>query len=44
MEYKINFNQLEAIEKALAKHKRIELIPTKDGVVILEIKRNKITV
>lgn len=44
MEYKINYNQLEAIEKALSKHKRVEIIPTKDGVVILEIKREKIKV
>ena len=44
MEYKISYNQLEAIERSLAKHRRVEIIPTKDGVVILEIRREKIKV
>ncbi len=44
MEYKIDYNTLLSIEKALAKHKRVEVIPTKDGIVVLEIKRSKLKI
>ena len=42
MEYKINYQMLEAIEKALAKGDRVEIIPRKDGVVINRIRREQI--
>lgn len=44
MEWKISYEQLEAIEKVLAKGDRVEITPVKDGVVINRIKREKIKV
>lgn len=42
MSWKIDYKQLEAIEKALAKGDRVEIVPVKDGVVINRIRREKI--
>lgn len=44
MKWKISYEQLEAIEKTLAKGDRVEIIPTKDGIAINRIKREKIRV
>lgn len=44
MEWKISYEQLEAIEKVLAKGDMVEIIPVKDGVAINRIKREKIKV
>lgn len=44
MEWKISYEQLEAIEKVLEKGDRVEITPVKDGVVINRIKREKIKV
>ena len=42
MSWKISYQQLEAIEKILAKGDRVEIVPVKDGVVINRIRREKI--
>lgn len=42
--WKISYEQLEAIEKTLAKGDRVEIIPNKDGVTIKRIKRETIKV
>ena len=42
MKWKISYEQLEAIEKALSKGDRVEIVPVKDGIVINRIKREKI--
>lgn len=42
MSWKIDYKQLEAIEKALAKGDRVEIVPVKDGIVINRIRREKI--
>ena len=42
MSLKIDYKQLEAIEKALAKGDRVEIVPVKDGIVINRIRREKI--
>lgn len=42
MGWKIDYKQLEAIEKILAKGDRVEIVPVKDGVVINRIRREKI--
>lgn len=34
--------QLESIEKVLEKGDRVEIIPVKDGIKVLEIKRKEI--
>lgn len=34
--------QLKAIEAALAKGDRVELIPVKDGVKVIQVKRKEI--
>lgn len=42
MSWKIDYKQLEAIEKALSKGDRVEIVPVKDGIVINRIRREKI--
>lgn len=42
MNWMIDYKQLEAIEKALAKGDRVEIVPVKDGIVINRIRREKI--
>ena len=42
MKWKISYEQLEAIEKVLAKGDRVEIVPLKDGIVINRIRREKI--
>lgn len=42
--WKITYKQLEAIEKVLAKGDRVEITPVKDGIVINQIKREKIKI
>lgn len=42
MKWKISYEQLEAIEKVLAKGDRVEIIPRKDGVVINRIRREEL--
>ena len=39
---KIDKETLEAIEKTLSKGDRVELIPVKDGVKAVEVKRKEI--
>lgn len=42
MRWKMDKNQIKAIEAILAKGDRVELIPVKDGVKIIHIKREEV--
>lgn len=42
MRWKMDENQIRAIEAVLAKGDRIELIPVKNGVKIIHIKREEV--
>lgn len=42
MDLKINKEQIKGIERVLAKGDRVEIIPIKNGVKILKVKRETI--
>ena len=39
---KLTREQLEAVERVLSADNRVELIPVKDGVKVLEVKRKEV--